>query len=91
MPTRNISLTEELDAAIKARVSSGRYENASEVVRAALRALDAGEERHAAHLAALRAGWEAGEEEHRQGRSIAGTAAEHMTRVDALLAQRRAR
>lgn len=38
-PTRNISLTAELDQYIKARVASGHYSNASEVVRAALRLL----------------------------------------------------
>ena len=39
MPTRNISLTPELDREVAARVASGQYENASEVMRAALRAL----------------------------------------------------
>ena len=39
MPTRNVNLTAELDAQVAQRVASGRYENASEVVRAALRAL----------------------------------------------------
>ena len=36
MPTRNVNLTDELDRFV-AKVESGRYENASEVVRAALR------------------------------------------------------
>jgi antitoxin ParD1/3/4 len=40
MPTRNISLTTELDSFITTRVRTGRYENASEVVRAALRSLE---------------------------------------------------
>jgi antitoxin ParD1/3/4 len=35
--SRNVSLTPELDAFISAEVASGRYQNASEVVRAALR------------------------------------------------------
>lgn len=39
MPTRNVNLTAELDAQVAQRVASGRYENASEVVRAGLRAL----------------------------------------------------
>ena len=38
MPTRNVNLTQELDRFVLARVESGRFENASEVVRAALRA-----------------------------------------------------
>jgi len=40
MPTRNVNLTKELDQFVADRVSSGRYENASEVVRAALRCLE---------------------------------------------------
>ena len=37
--TRNVSLTAELNAFIRAQVESGHYQNASEVVRAALRLL----------------------------------------------------
>ena len=37
--TRNVSLTPELDAFIDTKVAGGRYGNASEVVRAALRLL----------------------------------------------------
>ena len=37
--TRNVSLTAELNAFIRAQVASGHYQNASEVVRAALRLL----------------------------------------------------
>ncbi len=37
--TRNISLTAEMDREIEKRVLSGRYGNASDVVRAGLRAL----------------------------------------------------
>jgi len=40
MPTRNINLTDELDQFIEARLEGGRYANASEVVRAALRLLE---------------------------------------------------
>jgi len=36
MPTRNVNLTDELDHFVLSKVESGRYENASEVVRAAL-------------------------------------------------------
>jgi antitoxin ParD1/3/4 len=39
MPTRNISLTPEQDAFIEEIVESGDYQNASEAVRDALRAL----------------------------------------------------
>ena len=44
MPTRNIHLSEELDRFVVARVESGRYDNASEVMRAALRSLELQEE-----------------------------------------------
>jgi antitoxin ParD1/3/4 len=55
MPARNVNLTDELDSFVLAKVESGRYENASEVVRAALRALDRDERQYEAKLAALRA------------------------------------
>ena len=54
MPTRNVNLTGQLDRFVMAKVKSGRYENASEVVRAALRALERDEREHAAKIAALR-------------------------------------
>ncbi len=54
MPTRNVNLTDELDQFVLAKVESGRYENASEVVRAALRILEREEQRYEAKLAALR-------------------------------------
>lgn len=54
MPTRNVNLTDELDRFVLEKVESGRYENASEVVRAALRTLEREEEQYEAKLAALR-------------------------------------
>jgi antitoxin ParD1/3/4 len=54
MPTRNVNLTDELDRFILAKVESGHYENASEVVRAALRALAREEQQYEAKLAALK-------------------------------------
>lgn len=54
MPTRNVNLTEELEGFVLAKVESGRYENASEVVRAALRSLEREEREYEAKLAALR-------------------------------------
>ena len=44
----------ELDDFVLAKVESGRYENASEVVRAALRTLEREEKQYEAKLAALR-------------------------------------
>lgn len=37
---KNVSITPEMDRFIAERVTSGRYQNASEVVRAALRVLE---------------------------------------------------
>ena len=61
MPTRNVNLTEELDRFVLARVESGRYENASEVVRAALRTLEREEEQYEMKLARLRAAIDEGD------------------------------
>ncbi|MGA2409854.1 MAG: type II toxin-antitoxin system ParD family antitoxin [Candidatus Binataceae bacterium] len=55
MPTRNVNLTDELDRFVAAKVATGRYENASEVVRAALRSLEREEQLYDAKLAALQA------------------------------------
>jgi antitoxin ParD1/3/4 len=54
MPTRNVNLTDELDRFVASRVESGRFENASEVVRAGLRTLEREEQQYEAKLAALR-------------------------------------
>ncbi|MBI1866690.1 MAG: type II toxin-antitoxin system ParD family antitoxin [Methylocystis sp.] len=54
MPTRNISLTPEQDAFIEKAVKSGEYQNASEAVRDALRALRQRRREDALKLEALR-------------------------------------
>jgi antitoxin ParD1/3/4 len=61
MPTRNVNLTDELDHFVLAKVESGRYENASEVVRAALRTLEREEQQYEAKLANLRAAIDEGD------------------------------
>jgi antitoxin ParD1/3/4 len=61
MPTRNVNLTDELDHFVLAKIKSGRYENASEVVRAALRNLERDEQQYEAKLAALRAAIDEGD------------------------------
>jgi antitoxin ParD1/3/4 len=61
MPTRNVNLTEELERFVLTKVESGRYENASEVVRAALRILEREEEQYEAKLVALRAAIDEGD------------------------------
>jgi antitoxin ParD1/3/4 len=54
MPTRNVNLTEELDRFVLASIENGRYENASEVVRAGLRSLEREEREYEMKLTALR-------------------------------------
>ncbi len=55
MPTRNVNLTKEMDEFVAMRVQSGRYENASEVVRAGLRTLELAELEYEAKVEGLRA------------------------------------
>jgi len=61
MPTRNVSLTPRLDGLIEKAVESGEYENASEVVRAALRLFEAHQRAEAAKLQALERALDDGE------------------------------
>src|SRR6266571_1590796 len=61
MPTRNVNLTDELDRFVAKKVKSGRYENASEVVRAGLRTLEREEQQYQAKLAALQAAIDEGD------------------------------
>jgi antitoxin ParD1/3/4 len=60
MPTRNISLTAEQDAFVESVVKTGEYQNASEAVRDALRALQQRRREDALKLKALRAQIKAG-------------------------------
>ena len=54
MPTRNVVLTEHQEALIGALVQSGRYQNASEVLRDGLRLVEQRELEDQMRLAALR-------------------------------------
>jgi antitoxin ParD1/3/4 len=54
MPTRNVVLTERQEALIEALVQSGRYQNASEVMRDGLRLVESREVEAAAKLEGLR-------------------------------------
>ena len=55
MPTRNVSLTKELDQFVASRVEGGKYANASEVMRTALRIMEREEREFEEKMAALRA------------------------------------
>jgi antitoxin ParD1/3/4 len=60
MPTRNISLTPEQNALIEEVVETGEYQNASEAIRDALRALQQRRTEDGLRLEALRAQIKAG-------------------------------
>ena len=70
MPTRNINLTEHLDHFVERQVSSGRYGNASEIVREALRLLEDQEQERHVKLKALRQAAKQGLDEIDQGQGI---------------------
>lgn len=55
MPTRNVVLTNHQESLIESLVESGRYQNASEVLREGLRLIERQEAQDAAKLEALRA------------------------------------
>ncbi len=55
MPTRNVVLTERQEELIESLVKSGRYRNASEVLRDGLRLVEQREAEDAGKLEALRA------------------------------------
>jgi len=54
MPTRNVVLTDHQQGVIESLVGSGRYQNASEVLRDGLRLVEQREAEDAAKLDALR-------------------------------------
>ena len=60
MPTRNVVLTDHQASLVEQLVSSGRYQNASEVLREGLRLVEQRETEDAARLEALRAAVNAG-------------------------------
>ncbi len=70
MPTRNINLIKRLDKFVQRQVSSGRYSNASEIVRAALRDLQLHEQERQAKLRALTYAAKQGFDEIDQGKGI---------------------
>lgn len=77
MATRNVVLTEQQDQLVNDLVSSGRYQNASEALRAGLRLL----EREEAGLDALRERLEQGLREAHSGERAEGTGEEVIRRA----------
>ena len=60
MPTRNVVLSDHQQRLIESLVTSGRYQNASEILRDGLRMVERREAEDAARLAALRAAVQVG-------------------------------
>jgi antitoxin ParD1/3/4 len=69
MPTRNVVLTNENQLLIDSLVQTGRYQNASEVLRDGLRLIEQREAENDAKLAALRRAAEIGIEALEKGQS----------------------
>ena len=61
MPTRNVNLTDHQDQFLNQALASGRYQNASEVVRDSLRLLEDRDREYALRLAGLKAALDEGE------------------------------
>jgi antitoxin ParD1/3/4 len=75
MPSRttlNVSLTPELSRFVESRLRSGKYQSASEVVREALRLLEARDRAPIPSIEALKAEIELGLEQLRRGEAIDG-------------------
>jgi len=68
MPTRNVVLTDHQAALVERLVSSGRYQNASEVLREGLRLIEVRDEDEKARLEALRAAVQVGIDDMEAGR-----------------------
>ena len=60
MPTRNVVLTDHQQGVIETLVESGRYQNASEVLREGLRLVEQREQEDLMRLEALRAATQVG-------------------------------
>jgi antitoxin ParD1/3/4 len=71
MPTRNINLTDYFDRFIAENVESGRYKNASEVVRDGLRELESRQRQEELKLERLRDAIQEGADDIDRGRYIA--------------------
>ena len=70
MPTRNISLTAEQDAFVEKLVKAGEYQNASEALRDALRALEQRRREDELKLKALRMQIKAGMDAIKEGNFV---------------------
>jgi antitoxin ParD1/3/4 len=96
MPTRNVVLTDHQSELIERLVASGRYQNASEVLREGLRLIERRDSEDEARLAALRAAVQVGIDDIEAGRyqtfDNADALADYLTRMtDEVLSERQAK
>jgi antitoxin ParD1/3/4 len=70
MPTRNVVLTDHHEKVISDLVASGRYQNASEVLREGLRLIEERDSRESAKLKMLQEAARAGFADFNEGRFI---------------------
>lgn len=70
MPTRNVVLTDRQAKFVEKMVASGRYQNASEVMREGLRLVELQHDEHKAKLKALREAVQVGIDEIEAGQGI---------------------
>ena len=79
MTTRNIVLTDHQSEVVDHLIASGRYQNASEVLRAGLRMVEEAESSYATKMNDLKAAIDAGQEDLKNGRTKAFTGDEFAT------------
>jgi len=90
MPTRNLVLAEHQAGLVEQLVASGRYQNASEVLREGLRLVEQRDAEQAARIAAFRDALRLGEADLAAGRALSydRTLIDAMTRKACALANR---
>lgn len=81
MPTRNVVLTDQQEVFVGELVESGRYQNASEVLRDGLRLLEDKVQRRQAELADIQAGVIVGFDQVERGEFAEGSGEEAIERA----------
>jgi antitoxin ParD1/3/4 len=70
MPTRNVNLTDHLDRFVEESIEAGRYQNASEVMREALRLLERRQQEYDLRIRRLEEAIRVGEEAYQRGEYV---------------------
>jgi antitoxin ParD1/3/4 len=91
MPTRNVNLTEHYDQLVEELVTSGRFSNASEVIRAGLRLLETEARENEEKLTLLRSLASEGFRELDRGQAVVTDGPEQLTDFIAQIGRRAAK